>query len=84
MEGEGRENKESDRGKKNILSMQMRRGKQKHRRSSWPPGPCQSSLSPFLFLSRPLTVYLSTPGPRSPVACGYTMKGRWGEEMGTG
>lgn len=39
------------RRKKPILSMQMRRGKQKNMRSSWPPGPCQSSLSPFPFPS---------------------------------
>lgn len=36
---------------KNILYMQMR--KQKHRRSSWPPGPCQSSLSLLFFLPLP-------------------------------
>lgn len=45
---------------KNILSMQMRRGKQKHMRSSWPPGPCQSSLSPFLFLSLSTSPHLAT------------------------
>lgn len=41
------------------------------------------SILPLCF-TLPLSVYLSTPGPGIPIACGYSMKGRWEEEAGTG
>lgn len=81
MEGGCEENKQSDRGKKPFCLCKWEWWKQRHRHSSWPPGPCESSLSTFLFLSLPLAVYLSTPGPGTPIACSYATKE---EEVGAG